>query len=80
MVYMAQRASANEKDKGYIAMSKLLEQEEQIERMRSQLHQLVIAKSCNMIDHEVSELSKKLDTLIVKYQKTQAQEKVALGR
>lgn len=49
-------------------MSKL---EEQIECMRVRLHELVISKAGNMIDEEVSELSIKLDQLIVDYQKQQ---------
>ena len=50
-------------------MSELKEQEEKIEKMRARLHDLVIAKAGNMIDHEVGALSTELDQLIVKYQK-----------
>lgn len=50
-------------------MSELKEQEEKIERMRTRLHDLVIEKAGNMIDHEVGQLSAELDQLIVKYQK-----------
>lgn len=50
-------------------MSELKKQEEKIEQMRARLHDLVIAKAGNMIDHEVGELSAELDQLIVKYQK-----------
>ena len=49
-------------------MSKL---EEEIECMRTRLHELVISKAGNMIDDEVAELSTKLDQLIVSYQKIQ---------
>jgi len=50
------------------------EQELEIEQMRAQLHELVIAKVGNMIDPEVSQLSIKLDKLIVQYQKTKDKE------
>jgi len=50
------------------------EQELEIEQMRAQLHELVIAKLGNMIDPEVSQLSIKLDKLIVQYQKTKDKE------
>lgn len=50
-------------------MSELQKQEEKIEHMRARLHDLVIAKAGNMIDHEVGQLSAELDQLIVKYQK-----------
>ena len=50
------------------------EQELEIEHMRVQLHELVIAKVGNMIDPEVSQLSTKLDKLIVQYQKIKDKE------
>ena len=50
-------------------MSTLEEQAAEVERMRTRLHELVIAKVGNMIDPEVGKLSAKLDKLIVKYQK-----------
>lgn len=53
-------------------MPELKDQEEKIERMRTRLHELVIKKSGNMIDHEVGALSAELDQLIVKYQKIKA--------
>ena len=53
-------------------MSTLTEQGERIERMRARLHELVIEKAGNMIDHEVGELSAQLDQLIVEYQKIKA--------
>jgi len=51
-------------------MSTREEQELEIEHMRACLHELVMAKVGNMVDPEVSQLSIKLDKLIVKYQKT----------
>ena len=53
-------------------MPELKEQEEKIECMRTRLHELVIQKAGNMIDHEVGALSAELDQLIVKYQKIKA--------
>lgn len=50
-------------------MPELKEQEEEIEHMRARLHDLVIEKAGNMIDHEVAKLSVELDELIVRYQK-----------
>lgn len=53
-------------------MPNLKEQEAKIESMRIRLHDLVIEKAGNMIDHEVGALSAELDQLIVKYQKLKA--------
>ena len=53
-------------------MVNLEEQEANIESMRTRLHDLVIAKGANMIDPEVSELSTKLDKLIVNYEREKA--------
>ncbi len=50
-------------------MSQQKEQEAEIESMRTQLHELVMAKAGNLIDEEVGKLSSQLDQLIVKYQK-----------
>ncbi|MDD4599565.1 hypothetical protein SDC9_04082 [bioreactor metagenome] len=41
----------------------------QIEELREKLHQLVIDKKGNFVDHEVAQLSAQLDELIVAYEK-----------
>ena len=53
-------------------MPNLKDQEDKIESMRTRLHNLVIEKAGNMIDHEVGALSAELDQLIVRYQKLKA--------
>lgn len=50
-------------------MSKLQEQQQEIERVRRRLHELVEAKAGNLIDAEVAELSSYLDRLIVEYER-----------
>lgn len=55
-------------------MSKLQILAQEIECVRSHLHQLVERKSGNLIDHEVAEVSIQLDKLIVEYEKAKRQQ------
>jgi hypothetical protein len=54
-------------------MLNLNEQQHEIETIRLRLHELVLAKSGNLADPEVTDLSSRLDNLIVRYEKTKAQ-------
>ncbi|MCE5285349.1 MAG: aspartyl-phosphate phosphatase Spo0E family protein [Pelosinus sp.] len=54
-------------------MLNLNEQQHEIETLRLRLHELVLAKSGNLADQEVTDLSAMLDTLIVRYEKTKAE-------
>lgn len=72
MAGMAKKTGRNETGKEHLMMSKLKEQADKIERMRAHLHDLVLEKQGNMIDHEVGDLSTQLDQLIVEYQKIKA--------
>lgn len=56
-------------------MSSLNEQQREIEALRLRLHELVLAKRENLADPEVAELSALLDNLIVKFEKTKAENK-----
>lgn len=56
-------------------MSNLNEQQHEIETLRLRLHELVVAKRGNLRDPEVGELSTLLDNLIVKFEKTKAENK-----
>ncbi|WP_425059549.1 hypothetical protein SCACP_01410 [Sporomusa carbonis] len=49
-------------------MGDLSTKEQEIERVRFRLHQLVVNKRGNLSDKEVAELSSHLDRLIVEYQ------------
>jgi hypothetical protein len=53
-------------------MLNLNEQQHEIETVRLRLHELVLAKRGNLADAEVTELSALLDNLIVRYEKTKA--------
>ena len=51
-------------------MFDLTKQQQLIEKERSRLHELVIAKRGNLADPEVNELSAHLDRLIVAYERS----------
>ena len=51
-------------------MYDLTKQQQLIEKERSRLHELVIAKRGNLADPEVNELSAHLDRLIVAYERS----------
>jgi len=57
-------------------MSDLKQLQQEIECVRSRLHELVMAKQGHFIDPEVTELSSYLDNLIVQYER----DKMLLGQ
>lgn len=56
-------------------MSPLGKKQQEIERTRLRLHDLVEEKAGNLIDEEVAELSTHLDRLIVDYEKEKTKQK-----
>ncbi len=56
-------------------MSILIEKQQEIERTRLQLHDLVLEKAGNLIDKDVAELSMYLDRLIVDYEREKSKQK-----
>lgn len=50
-------------------MAELKKINQDIEQLREQLHKLVLEKECRFVDEEVTNLSEKLDQLIVKHEK-----------
>jgi len=52
-----------------VDVSELKKINQDIEQLREQLHKLVLEKKCRFVDEEVTRLSQKLDTLIVKHEK-----------
>lgn len=56
-------------------MADLKQIDEEIEKMRESLHELVLKKKCKFVDEDVTKLSQELDLLIVQYERCKLEER-----
>lgn len=56
-------------------MADLKQIDEEIEKMRERLHELVLKKKCKFVDEDVTKLSQELDLLIVQYERCKLEER-----